>query len=253
MYSLAEEKLNLFRANAQAFIYAFLSEKSVSAFNARVAEKRLYQLDYINKQAKTLSLGLRVEDIKEAIADGLYEQYGLYPAQILQRLARGKTVRNKQGVALIAGVGATPYDINSQTGFPTGAEEGAGGTAIYNNEVFYKVQDTENNRGEAVFNESGQQVAYFQGGQWKSGTNNSKNFWSWANAIVSGLARLLEAIGRIFGGGKRIDDFRPLQQDGFYLENINKNTASSGLILPLVVGCGIAYAILHEGEKEDKQ
>lgn len=252
--SLAEEKLNIFRQNAQAFIYAFIAENSIGKFNARIAQKRLEQIDYINRQAKTLSFGLTVNDIKEAIADGIIEQYGMKPAQLLYALAQGKTVRNRRGVAFVAGIGTPLTAIDKKTGFPAGASVESNGLATVNGEQYYKVMDTENNRGEAVFNEQGQQVAYYSGGEWKQGTNNSKNFWSWANAIISGLSRLLEAIGRFFGGGKRIDDFRPLQQDGFYFDSYNTNQqAGSGILLPALVGCGIAYAIWNEGNKDNKE
>lgn len=253
MDSLAEQKLNLFRDNAQAFVYAFISEKAISAFNGRIAAKRKEQLEYIRVHATNVSLGLKEIDIKEAIADGIIRDYGMKPAQLLKKLAAGETVRNRKGRAFVAGVGSPKvYNIDSNTGFPSGADMGQEGTAYFGGEKFYKVQDTEAGFDEAVFNDSGQQVAYNDGKGWKSGQSNTSNFWSWAHVIISGIARLLEAIGKFFGGGKSIDELRAYQQDGFYMNGLEpRQKAGSGLLLPILVGCGLAYMIAtSEGDEK---
>ena len=255
MDSLAEQKLQLFRDNAQAFIYAFISDKAIAAFNGRIAQKRQEQLEYIRVHSTNMSLGLKEIDIKEAIADGIIRDYGMKPAQLLRKLAAGETVRNRRGRAFVAGVG-TPvmYGIDENTGFPREAQQGNYGTASMGDEVFYKVQNTQEGYDEAVFNNKGQQVAYFDGKKWKQGTSNTSNFWSWAHTIINGLARLLEAIGKFFGGGKSIDQLRAFQQDGFYMNGINpQQRAGSGLLLPILVGCGLAYMIAKEGNDEDKK
>lgn len=256
MDSLAEQKLQLFRDNAQAFIYAFISDKAIAAFNGRIAQKRQEQLEYIRVHSTNMSLGLKEIDIKEAIADGIIRDYGMKPAQLLRKLAAGETVRNRRGRAFVAGVG-TPvmYGIDENTGFPREAQQGNYGTASMGDEVFYKVQNTQEGYDEAVFNNKGQQVAYFDGKKWKQGTSNTSNFWSWAHTIINGLARLLEAIGKFFGGGKSIDQLRAYQQDGFYMNNIGnaQQRAGSGLLLPILVGCGLAYMIAKEGNDEKEK
>ena len=255
MDSLAEQKLQLFRDNAQAFIYAFISDKAIAAFNGRIAQKRQEQLEYIRVHSTNMSLGLKEIDIKEAIADGIIRDYGMKPAQLLRKLAAGETVRNRRGRAFVAGVG-TPvmYGIDENTGFPREAQQGNYGTASMGDEVFYKVQNTQEGYDEAVFNNKGQQVAYFDGKKWVQGSSNTSNFWSWAHTIISGLARLLEAIGKFFGGGKSIDQLRAFQQDGFYMNGINpQQRAGSGLLLPILVGCGLAYMIAKEDGDEDKK
>lgn len=239
------------KANAQAFIYIFISDKDISKFNERIANKRAEQKKYLASLLNAPFVQLSVAETEALIASGIQEQYGMTPKEVLYRLAMGKPVRNKNGVSLVAGVGST-LPLNSKTGFPDGATYADNGIANYGGVDYYAVENTEAGTPIGVFNgQTGEQVSYYDSStqQFQAGGNNDNSFWSWAHAILGGLMQLFNFLSKIFSG-RDINKIRPFQQDGFYLGQETAGTAGGGLLFPLLIAGGVIYA-LNKAEPND--
>lgn len=232
--------------NAQAFIYVFISDKDVPAFNETIARKRLEQKEAIARVVN-LPFAVSVDTALEAVKRGIQDKYGMSPKEVLYRLAQGKTVLNKDGIPKLSGIGVS-MPIDARTGYPDGSTYSGNGIGNYGGVDYMAVQDTEQGTPIGVFNgTTGEQVSYYDGntGTFKSGGNGNKSFWSWAHTIISGLSKLIDFFTRLFGG-KRINDVRPFQNDGFYLD-YKQQQAGTGLILPLIIAGGVIFAMNRSG------
>lgn len=234
--------------NAQAFIYVFISDKDVPAFNETIARKRLEQKEAIARVVN-LPFAVSVDTALETVKRGIQDKYGMSPKEVLYRLAQGKTVLNKDGIPKLSGIGVS-IPIDARTGYPDGSTYSGNGIGNYGGVDYMAVQDTEQGTPIGVFNgNTGEQVSYYDGntGTFKSGGNGSKSFWSWAHTIISGLSKLIDFFVRLFGG-KRINDVRPFQNDGFYLD-YKQQQAGTGLILPLIIAGGVIFAMNRSGNE----
>ena len=234
--------------NAQAFIYVFISDKDVPAFNETIARKRLEQKEAIARVVN-LPFAVSVDTALETVKRGIQDKYGMSPKEVLYRLAQGKTVLNKDGIPKLSGIGVS-MPIDARTGYPDGSTYSGNGIGNYGGVDYMAVQDTEQGTPIGVFNgNTGEQVSYYDGntGTFKSGGNGSKSFWSWAHTIISGLSKLIDFFVRLFGG-KRINDVRPFQNDGFYLD-YKQQQAGTGLILPLIIAGGVIFAMNRSGNE----
>lgn len=235
-----------FYDNAQAFIYIFISDKDVSVFNETIARKRMEQKDVVAR-AINLPFAVDVDTALAAIKRGIQDKYGMSPREVLYLLAQGKTVFNKEGIPTVSGIGLS-LPIDSRTGYPDGSTYSGNGIGNYGGVDYMAVQDTEQGTPIGVFNgTTGEQVSYYDAntGTFKSGGNNNKSFWSWAHTIISGLTKLIDFINRLFGG-KQINEVRPFQNDGFYLD-YKQQQAGTGLILPLIIAGGVIFAMNRSG------
>lgn len=235
-----------FYDNAQAFIYIFISDKDVSVFNETIARKRMEQKDVVAR-AINLPFAVDVDTALAAIKRGIQDKYGMSPREVLYRLAQGQTVLNKESIPTVSGIGLS-LPIDSRTGYPDGSTYSGNGIGNYGGVDYMAVQDTEKGTPIGVFNgTTGEQVSYYDAntGTFKSGGNNNKSFWSWAHTIISGLTKLIDFINRLFGG-KQINEVRPFQNDGFYLD-YKQQQAGTGLILPLIIAGGVIFAMNRSG------
>lgn len=115
--ALTEKYKEQLRNASSNLIYAWISENNLKYFSKKyleiIAQKRAYQLKFMVNISRQANVDGSV--VSEYVEQCIYETYGLKPAEIVYKLAKGETVAGRNWKKGIYGIGATTASGSTQS------------------------------------------------------------------------------------------------------------------------------------------
>ena len=252
---------NMLQQTPANFLYVFIPDAAVSDFQGypRILNKRAEQIKWLRANNMT---DAGYEESKNIIGAAFQAEYNMTPGQAILYICSGEShlVKGKNGVINIAGVGANT--AITAKGIPTTATinpKDPSEAVDANGDYICGVVNTQTGKLEGWFNNTtGQQVSYWDGTNWKPGTDNKKDVWSKVMNVSDLIMKVIEFFVGLFTGVKKAKDISAMQNDdpNMFVAPLQNKDGKSIISIELILLLGgvalLSYFLLRSNNKSQK-